>query len=823
MQDLLQDLRYAIRTLWRNPTFAAITVVTLALGIGANTAVFSVINSVLLRPLPYEEADRLTLIWTNFGQDLPQNWISGPEYAELQEFNKTFDAIGVTLPFTVTVTGDGEPEQVPAAAVSGNMFDVLRVRPQLGRPIGANDDRAGATPVAVLGDGFWRRRFGADPRMIGRTVIINGNAVEVVGVLPPGFRIMHPDAGFPERIDVWTALLPVYGAFVGGQPTYSDLPRGSHGMRGFGRMKTGVALEQAQADLDAVAIAMQERTPDYYDFEGWGITVYSMLGDLVEDVRPALLVLFGAVGFVLLIACVNVANLMLARAAGREREMAVRTAVGAGRGRLVRQLLTESVVLATAGGIFGFVIAFAALRLLVAVAPEDLPRVADIGIDPWVLTFTIGVSVGTGLLFGLAPALHTARSNFAESFKEGGRGSTTGARGRRVRTVLVVAEVALALVLLVGAGLLMRSFRQILQTDPGYRTDQMLTMRISLPFTRYNGSDAAAFWLRLINETTTIPGVQIAGAISQLPLSGSYSSGTTGVERSETLPEDQRFWEVDRRQVTPGYFEVMGAPLVSGRFFTDADRDDAPLVAIVDEQFVRRAWPSEDPIGQRISISTDGNGNRIWREVVGVVRHQKHYGLNRVGREQAYFPVAQAPTGTMFLAVRTPSEPLTLASTIRNRIWTIDPDQPVADVQSMEQRVTQSVAAPRFNLLLLTTFAAIALVLAAVGIYGVIAYAVAQRSHEIGVRIALGAESRDVVRMILGQGVGLVVTGLGIGTVAALALTRVMRSLLFEVSATDPLTFLAVGVVLALVGAAASLIPARRATRVEPMNVLTTE
>lgn len=821
MQELLQNLRFAFRMIRRNPGFAAVVVITLGLGIGANTAVFSVINTVLLRPLPYDEPDRMTLVWTNFGPDLPQNWISGPEFVEMREFNNTFEDIAVAVPSTVAFTGDGEPVQVPTGLVSGNMFDVLRVLPHIGRLIGLDDDLPGAAPVAVLSHEFWTGRYGGDPSVLGSSVILDGQAFEVVGIIPAGFKILHPE--FPERIDIWTSLLPQFGSFFGGQPTYAQLSRGSHGMRGFARLKAGVSIEQAQADMDAVALAMQERNPNYYSFTGWGLTVYSMREDLVEEARPALLVLFGAVGFVLLIACVNVANLMLARAAVREREIAVRIALGAGRTRIAKQLMTESVTLGLAGGILGLATAFGALRALVVLAPDDLPRRAEIGVDPMVLLFTLGVSLVTSLLFGLAPAFHGMKTNLAESFKEGGRGATSGLHGRNLRGALVVAEVALALVLLVGAGLMIRSFQRLLETDAGYTVDDLITMRVPLSFARYQPPEAVTFWNRLLRETAGLPGVQAVGSISHLPLSNSYSSGTTVVEASETLLPNQRAWEVDRRFVSAGYFETMQSPLVAGRLFTEADRAGVSLVAVVDEEFVRRAWPSEDPIGQRVGFDQDADGNMRWREVVGVIRHQKHYDLNTTGREQAYFPFSQGRVTSMFLAARVAGDPMALAASIRRLVWDIDPEQTVADIATMDSRVREAVAQPRFNLILLTAFAAVALILATVGIYGVISYSVAQRGHEIGVRMALGAKSQDVVAMVLKQGVGLVAVGLGVGTAAAFALTRVMQTLLFEVSASDPVTYVVVGVILLGVGTAASLLPARRAARLEALSVLTTE
>jgi predicted permease len=818
---LIQDLRYAVRTLLKNRAFTAVAVITLGLGIGANTAVFSVINTVLLRSLPYDQPEQLTVVWTNFGRDLPQNWISGPEYGEMLEFNTTFEDIAVALPSSANLTGDGNPEQISAGIASANLFSVLRVQPAMGRLFIAEDDRPGAELVAVISDGFWRRRFGGDPTIVGRTIDLDGDPYTVIGILPPGFKILHPDAQFPAEIDVWIALLPAYSGFFGRPITYAEMSRGSHGMRGFGRLKPGVTLAQARADMDAVANAMRERTPDYYDFEGWGLTVYSLHGDLVEEVRPALLVLLGAVGFVLLIAVVNVANLSLARATAREREIAVRTALGAGRRRLMGQLLTESVVLSLIGGFVGLATAFGLVRALAIFAPADLPRRGDIGIDGGVLVFTLGVSLVAGLLFGLAPALHGARGRLVESLKEGGRGSSVGVRGGRARSALVAAEVALAVVLLVGAGLMVKSFARLMETDPGYRTEDLLTLSISLPGS-YSDQATASFYDRLITQVAGLPGVESVGAISHLPLSNAYYSGTTQVDESATLPEDERSIEADRRFVSPEYFQTMGVSLLSGRFFTEADNTDAPLVAMVDEEFVKRFWPTEEPIGKHVAISWTDAGP-AWREVVGVVRHSKHYNLSTVGREQVYFPYKQEPRSRMFLAVRTAVDPLSLAGAVRNEVWTIDPDQPVADVQAMGQRVGAAVAQPRFNLLLLGGFAVLALALAAVGIYGVISYSVSQRSHEIGVRIALGAETGQVVALVLRQGLGVVLVGLGIGTAAALSLSRLMSSLLFDVRATDPVTYVLVVAGLAAVGAAACYLPARRATRVEPVHVLTSE
>jgi putative ABC transport system permease protein len=823
LESVLRDLRFSFRSIARNRAFTAVAVITLALGIGANSAVFSVVDAVLLRPLPYAEPDRLTVIWTSFGRDLPQNWVSGPEFRELQELNRSFDEIGVVIPLTSSIIGVGEPEQVGTAAASGNFFDVLRVDAALGRTFTAEDDRATAQPTALLSHGYWQRRFGGDPGVVGRTLNIDGNPFTIVGVLPADFQILHPDAQFPPSVEVWFPAMPVARA-VFGVDDYGTLPRGAHFLRAFARLSPGVSLEQARADLDGVAARMRELSPDYYDFEGWGLTVYSLHGDLVEEVKPALLVLLGAVAFVLLIACVNVANLMLARGAAREREMAVRSALGAGRGRLVRQLLTESVTLALLGGIAGFAMAFLLVRSLSAVLPADLPRAATIGVDPGILAFTLIVALAAGVLFGLAPALGAGKQDLVDSLKEGGRGATVGQRGRRLRSGLVIAEVALALVLLVGAGLMLRSFARLLDSNPGYDPDGVLTLAIPLPATA-SGDDerVVAFFDRLLERVESLPSVSATGAISHLPLSGTYSSGTTQVDWSAVLPEEQWAIEADRRSVSPDYFRAMGIQIVRGRAFTAADRGDAPLVAIVDARFARRFWPNEDPIGKHVSVDF-GESGPAWREVVGVIAHPKHYTLSSEGREQVYFPYQQRPASQMYLAIRTPtSDPAALAGAVRREVWALDPNQPVDDVETMNARVAASLSGDRFNLLLLGGFAALALLMAAVGIYGVISYTVAQRSHEFGIRMALGADRGRVLSLVLRQGLRQALSGVLLGAAAALALTRLMVSLLFEVRPADPVTYVAVAALLVAVAVLASGIPALRAARYQPVEVLREE
>ena len=820
MESWIQDLRYGIRTLLRSPGFAAVAVLTLGLGIGSNTAVFSVVNAVLVRPLPYEDPDRLTLIWTEFGPDLPQNWVSPPEFVEMQELSTQFASIAVVAPSTRSLTGSGEPEQITSAGASGDFFDVMGVEATAGRLFGDDEDVVGGEPVVVLSDGFWRRRFGGNASILGQTIRLDDLPYSVIGVLPPDFAIMHPDAGFPKSIDTWSPLAPAASAFFGGIGSYAEMSRGSHFMRAFGRLKPGVSLSQARADMDSVAVRIQEKSPDYYDFDGWGINVISLHDDLVEDVRPALIVLLGAVAFVLLIACVNVANLLLTRAAGREREIALRSALGAGRGRVMRQLLTESVVLSGAGGLLGLGLAVAMMRAIGVVAPDTLPRGDQIAIDGGVLAFTFGVSVLTGILFGLAPAIHGAKQSLVESLKEGGRGSTTGIRGRRVQTVLVVSEVALALVLLVGAGLMIQSFSELARSNPGYRPDGVMTLRVSLPSARYDAPAQAAFFDEVLERVAALPGVTSAGTISHLPLSGIGASGTTWVDRSDTVTDEmQRAFEADRRWVSPDYFTTLGVQLVKGRFFSHLDGPDAPPVAIVDQEFVRRFWPTEDPIGRLVSVNAH-LPDPTWREVVGVVAHSRHTNVDTIGREQAYYPYRQMPQASMFVAARTEADPSSLAAAMRAEVWAVDANQPVADVQAMSARVDQSLAQPRFNALLLAGFAVIALLLAAVGIYGVISYSVSQRRHEIGVRMALGAGAGQVHALVLRQGMTLVIAGLVIGGIVALWLSRSLATLLYNVRPSDPVTYALVAIVLATVGAASCVIPALRATRVELVSVL---
>jgi putative ABC transport system permease protein len=804
MESLMRDLRFGIRVLTRKPGFTVVAVLALALGIGANTAIFSVVNTVLLRPLPYKNPQQLGLIWTYFGPELPQNWISGPEFVDLKERSNTVEQFAALSWPTFGLTGTGEPEQIQGAATTANLFPLLGVEPALGRAFLEEEDRPGAERVVMLSHGLWKRRFGSDPAIIGEKVTLNMQPYTVVGVMPEGFGVLPPDAQSPKNAELW---VPFAVDFKG-------LNRGGHFMRVIARVKPEFTLEQARQELEAIGSQLDE---EIYKF-GFSFNLVPMHGHVVKNIRPALLVLLGAVGFVLLIACVNVANLLLARAVAREKEIAIRTALGAARRHIIRQLLIESVLMSLVAGLVGVGLTLLGLKLLVGFGPNNLPRLDEISLDTRVLGFTLAVSLLTGLVFGLVPALHASKPDFNESLKDGGKGVSKGAQGNRLRSALVVAEVSLALVLLTGAGLMIRSFLRLQEVNPGFNPDNLLTLRVQLPQSKYpDAAKIVPFYQQAIERVRALPGVQNVGAVSQLPLSGSYSSGTTTVERPPVADEDVSF-EADRRVVTPDYFQAMNIPLVRGRFFTEQDNADGQRVAIIDEKFANRFWPGDDPVGKRIKLGS--SQQQPWITIVGVVGHIKHYDLNTEGREQAYFPYTQNTASSMFLAVRTSGDPTSMASSVRSAIWSIDSEQPVSQINAMESLVSNSVAQARFNTLLLGLFASIAMILAAVGVYGVMNYSVSQRTHEIGIRMALGAARRDILSLVLRQGITLAATGVGIGLAGAYLVTRLMESLLFGVSATDFTTFAGVALMLVLVAVLASYIPARRATRVDPIVAL---
>lgn len=816
METFWQDLRYGARTLARQPTFAAVAILALALGIGANTALFSVVNGVLLRPLPYPQPDQLVRVWNQILSDgLPQLWLSEPELIYYREKQQSFEGIGVFSSSGGNLTGRGEPLRVKVGNISANLFPLLGVAPAQGRNFTAQEDQPGNDQVLILAHGFWQRRLGGAADMVGRALTLNDQPFTVVGVMPPGFAFPSAD------VDMWSPI-----AIDMANPR----SRGSHYLEAFARMKPGVSFPQASADISRVATqyALENfggNSEEVIERIGWGAYLVPLHESTVGEVRVALLVLLGAVGFVLLIACANLANLLLARAATREKEVAIRATLGAGRGRIVRQLLTESVLLAVLGGAAGLVLSYLGLRALVPLSADSLPRVEEVRIDQGVLGFTLGLSLLTGILFGLAPAWHTAKTDLNESLKEGGRSSTAGGRSK-LRNLLVVSEIALSLVLLIGAGLLIRSFSRLLQVDPGYRTQDVLSLRLSLPSARYpEDHQVAGFYQELLERIGKVREVKSAGAISLLPLSGTHSSGTVSVESPSAafVPVDAHAEEfpgveADLRSVTPGYVKAIGMTLVEGRLFESSDDSRAPRVAIVDESFAQRFWPGESPLGQRITLG--GGDDAEWRTIVGVVRHAKHYGLGVEGREQAYFPHGQFPQRTMYVAIHSAGEAGNLLANVRRELAGLDPALPPYEIRTMEERLADSLAQARFNLLLLAIFAGLALVMALTGIYGVMSYAVSQRTHEFGIRMALGAHSGDILTLVLRRGLLLTLIGISVGLVAALALTSLLASLLFGVSVTDPATFLGISVLLAAVALTACCLPAWRATRVEPMVAL---
>ncbi len=825
METLLQDLKYGLRVLAKSKAFTAVAVLTLALGIGANTAMFSVVNAVLLRPLAYKDSSSLVNIWGRYDKEgIPRNWLSEPEYWDLIDRMQSFSALGIyTTGSGVSLTSsDAPPVQASAALANAALFPVLGVQPMLGRNFSSGpsgEDQPGRDHVAILSYALWRSQFGGNPNIVGKPIQLDRESYFVVGVLPKDFF-------FAGKQDLW---LPA--ALNRAKPTN----RGSHSYFAVARLKPEVTIPQASAELDRFAAQLAREYPDNYPaISGWGMFLVPLKEQLVGKVRPALLVLLGAVAFVLLIACVNIANLLLANGSAREREFAVRAALGAERWRVIRQLVTESLMLAFAGGVLGLVIAYWGVGAVRALLGDSVPRVDEIRVDPFVLGFTFVVSILTGLIFGLAPAWHSAKTDLQDALKDGGRGGSVGSGGRKLRGVLVVTEIALAVLLLVGAGLLIRSFRQLIEVSPGFQTQHLLTMEISLPEKPYpDGAPVQAFFKQLTERVSAIPGVQAAGAVSQMPLSDSYSSGTVFVQESSAanlvrLPkfENRPLIEADRRVATPGYFQALQIPLVHGRYLADADSADAPLVAVVDTDFAKRFWPNEDAIGKQVSIDPVPNSDPDhpvlrWRTVVGVVGHVRHYGLDTQGREQAYFPQAQiAYSRDLYLAVRTTVDPSSVTNAIRQQVAAIDSEVPLYNIAAMDELLSHSVAQPRLNLTLLVAFASIALLLAAVGVYGVMAYAVVQRTQELGIRMALGATQGDVLKLVLFEGGRLAAIGLGVGLLASVALTRLMASLLFGVKPTDPVTFALVAAVLACVALIACYIPAQRATKVDPLIAL---
>jgi putative ABC transport system permease protein len=806
MLGLVKDIRYAFRTLAKSPGFSLVAVGVLALGIGANTAIFSVVNSVLLRPLPYRNPDRLVVLWeSNARQGWNRVGVSGATYTDWKEQSSVFEDMSLHEPGSGTLTGLGEPEQIPGMRVTTNFFSLLGAKAQLGRLFTAEEARGGRHNICVVTDGFWRRRLGSDPNAIGKTYRVDGLLYSVVGVLSPDFQLPIPSEAFVP----WPA------------DELRGTRRDARQFGVFARLKPGVTLAQARAEMSNVAGNVAARNANMRD---WGVTIAPLKDTLVESIRPALVVLVGAVAFVLLIACTNIANLLLARGAGRMKEVAIRTAAGASRGRLIQQFLAESVVLGVAGGALGLVAASWGVRVLAAVVPAHLRvegsstpiAIPEAAIDGWVLLFTAAVAIGTGLLFGIAPALAATKVSPGEALKEGGRSASAGGH-RRLRSALVIAEVALALVLLTGAGLMIRSFHRLQQANPGFRPDHVLSVEMELPTdTRYRkDEERPRVFQRFLEAVQALPGVRSAALTHIVPLT-EYEDRTSFEIQGRTAATAGQRMEADYRAISPDYFRTLGIPLVSGRAFNDLDTRDKPCVVVVDQALARPYFPNDNPVGHKLVFA----GWRTTCDIVGVAGEVKHGGLNKQARPTLYFPYLIGSEIRMSLVVRTAADPKTFANAVKRAVWSVDPDQPVYNVKTMDELVTESAAAPRFTLVLLGAFAALALALAAIGIYGVMSYTVSQRRHEMGIRIALGASTSDVLRLVVGGALRMTLAGLAFGLVGALALTRALGSLLYGVSATDPATFLAVAAVLACVALAAAYLPARRATRTSPIVAL---
>jgi len=800
--NTLHDIRYTFRMLLKHPGFTVTVVLTLALGIGANTAIFSAIDSVLLNPLPYKDPSRLMVVWeTNRLSD--RNEVTIGNFLDWRSRNQVFEQLGSLFYTDMILTGVGEPQRVKSCVVTTNFFQVLGVQPMLGRSFLPEEEIPGRPHSVIISHELWQRQFGSDPNLINNSLTLNGRQVVVSGVMPPDFEVQFPTS---VHVDMWVPMIIDSGA-----PDHSN-----NFLYALSRLKQDVSREQAQTEMNLIASQLQQQYPETNADRG--VHVVPLHKQIVGDVESYLYMLFAAVGFVLLIAGANVAGLLLARVTARHREVAIRTALGASRWRLMRQLLTESLILSSLSGLLGLLVAYAGLKLLVSVTPSEVPRLHEIGLHVRVFLWTLAISVVTGLLFGLAPAVQASRPDVNKALKESSARNPGGLQGSGLRNLLVVSEVAVALLLLVGAGLMTKSFIRLQQVNPGVASTNLLSMYIALPTQKYRQQQTNIFYDQLIERVTKLPGVKSAAGIDPLPLSNSNVTTTFLVEGAPVVALADR-QDVGQRVVTPGYFQTMSIPILKGRSFTEQDRDNTPSVIIVNEALARRYWPNQDAIGKRLGFGEDST-KQVWREIVGVVGNVKHKALEIESMPEVYFPYHQHPKNFINLVVHTASDPVSMVPAIRNQVLSIDKDQPISDIMTMDQRLAKSVASSRFVMLLLGIFSILALGLAAVGIYGVMSYLVTQRTQEIGVRMALGAQKRDVIGLVVGKGMALAVIGIAIGLAASLALTRLMRSLLFEVTPTDWLTFVITSTVLLTVALLASYIPARRATKVDPLTAL---
>lgn len=816
MGILLQDIRFALRVMRKHAIFSLFAIITLGLGIGANTAIFSVASGVLLRALPFHDPDHIVFIWINSEKrKMAYDKLPAPpaDYLDWKNQNGVFESISAFYSNSFTLTGSGDPVRIEGVQGTGDFFKILGVNAAMGRTFGPGEDRPG-NHVVVLSDGFWKRQFGADPAIIGKQIVLNGMAHEIIGVMSPDFTfpqgtVMPSYLQFPPRPELWTPL-----AF--NEDVAKD--RSTFNLAVMARLKPGVTLAQAKVNLGGIASTIDEQ---FRKKAGFVTILVPMREQLVGDIRTALLVLLGAVGLVLLVACANVANLHLARSLKRQKELAVRSALGGGRARLVRLILTESILLAIPGGLLGLLLAYAGTRLLLSISPDSIPRVTEIGIDGSVLAFTFLATLLTGVISGIVPALQASRADLNTLLRDEARSTTSSRRTRRTRDLLVVGEVGLALILLIAAGLLVRSFQLLQRVKLNFTPDNVLTLHIDLPDDRYPDDRMNyAFFKQLLPRLNAQPNVQSVGLVSNLPLSGAAMSTNFSIEgRPPTSAADRP--TADYTIASSGFFTSLGIPLVRGRAFTEQDTEESPGVVIINQSLANRFWPNEDPLGKTISVSVGKYKGQ--RQVVGIVADVRLTSMTDAPRPEMYVPYAQHPDGFMFMVARTNSNPLALAPTIRREVLTLDKDQPITEIRTMDQVVASSQERRRFNLLLLSLFAGLSLVLTVVGVYGVVSYSVTQRVHEIGVRTALGASPAQIVKLIVKQAMLPALIGIAVGLLGAFALTRVMSGMLYQVTPHDPAVFLFAAGTLILVALLATFIPAQRATRIDPVGALRLE
>ena len=815
---MLNELRFAFRNLWKSPAFTLVAVITLALAIGATTAVVSIVNALLIRPLPYRAPQDLVLLWEQFSQQgLDRIPVSAPEYLDYEKQTRSFERIAAFDYANFNLTAGDLPERIQGAVVSPSLFALLGVEPIRGRSFSPDELGEGHDDVVMISARLWQRRFNSDPALIGNKLSLNGRTYTVVGVMPERFEFPLPifnlqGGQFAERADIWKPI-----AF-----TKNELSsRGSRSYGVIGRLRSGVSAKQAQAEIDTILQPWFTQFKDNYSGEtGFGAKIYSLQEQVVGGMRKALWILLGAVALVLLIACANLTTMLLARAGAREREFAIRVALGAGPTRILRQILTESVLIALFGGIAGVLLAVWGIDLLRVLGAQTVPRLAEVNLDLRVLLITLVVSIGTGILFGLAPAVASAKPELTEALKEGGRGSTTGRRRNRLRNALVISEIALALVLLVGAGLLLKSFVRLQNVAPGFDLHHVLTMEMAPPVSKYpRGKPVIDFYTEAQRRVKALPGVEAVAFTSILPLSGTNSDNSFAIEGRDPMQE-RVFPDEEKRQITAEYFQVLKTTLLKGRFFNEGDSADAPGVVIVNHALAQKYFPNQEALGKRITMDDPRGKDVRWLTIVGMVADIRHKGLDRDANPEFYVPHPQQAVRELILAVRSSQDPRSLTSAIRSALRQLDPEQPIANIRTLDQVTADSIAPRRLSVVLLGVFAGVALLLAAVGIYGVMSFLVVQRTHEMGVRMALGAQTGDVLRLVVGHGIKLVAIGTVIGLVISVFSSRALGAMLYRVAPFDLVTFAGVTITLAVVAFLASYIPALRATRADPMIAL---